>query len=154
MEVFTYFIFEFSIQMAANVQHKIRRWLDSNHAPLDSEATAIPTEPQPLPLAIVLVPKQLLSFLGFAGEWFWINWASGNPKHVEFMKQNYPPNFTYQDFGPQLTMEFFNASWFADVIADSGAKYEQLNPLFIVSGQCIIIVTFNFGWIEFIYILK
>ena len=25
------------------------RWLDSNHGPLESEVTALPTEPQPLP---------------------------------------------------------------------------------------------------------
>ena len=29
--------------------NKICRWLDSNHGPLVSEATALPTEPQPLP---------------------------------------------------------------------------------------------------------
>ena len=63
-----------------------------------------------------------LFFPGFGSEWFWTNWNNSVPKYVDFMKQNYPPGFTYQDFGPQLSMEFFNASSFADVIADSGAK--------------------------------
>ena len=39
------------------------------------------------------------------------------------MKQNYPPNFEYQNFGAQLTMEFFNATKFADIVTNSGAKY-------------------------------
>ena len=29
---------------------KCCRWLDSNHRPLELEATALPTEPQPLPM--------------------------------------------------------------------------------------------------------
>ena len=32
-----------------NVQYKICRWLDSNRGPLILEASALPTEPQPLP---------------------------------------------------------------------------------------------------------
>ena len=39
------------------------------------------------------------------------------------MTANYPPKFTYQDFGSQLTMEFFDPNWFADVVTASGAKY-------------------------------
>jgi alpha-L-fucosidase len=39
------------------------------------------------------------------------------------MKENYPPNFTYQDFGVDLQMEFFDANLFADLIKDSGARY-------------------------------
>ena len=44
-----FFIFIFSIQLIVNAWIKFRRWLDSNHGPLVSEATALPTEPQPLP---------------------------------------------------------------------------------------------------------
>ena len=42
-----FFIFVFSIQK--NVQFKFLRWLDSNSGPLELEATALPTEPHPLP---------------------------------------------------------------------------------------------------------
>ena len=42
-----FFIFVFSIQLIVN---KKCRWLDSNCGSLVSEATALPTEPQPLPL--------------------------------------------------------------------------------------------------------
>lgn len=60
---------------------------------------------------------------GFRSEWFWTNWEKGEEDVVQFMADNYQPKFTYQDFGPQLTMEFFNASWFSDLVTDSGAKY-------------------------------
>ena len=59
---------------------------------------------------------------GFSSEWFWNAWHEGRPGTVEFMKDNYPPDFTYQDFGPELKMEFFNASQFAQLVKDSGAK--------------------------------
>ena len=39
-----FFIFVFSIQLTVNIQ-----WLDSNRGPLESEATALPTEPPLLP---------------------------------------------------------------------------------------------------------
>ena len=46
------FIFVFSmVQSTINVQYKFRRWRDLNCGPLVSEATALPTEPQPLPYA-------------------------------------------------------------------------------------------------------
>ena len=31
--------------------------------------------------------------------------------------------FGYQNFGAQLTMEFFNATKFANIVTNSGAKY-------------------------------
>lgn len=39
------------------------------------------------------------------------------------MAKNYPPGFTYQDFAPQFTAEFFNAQDWVDIFASSGAKY-------------------------------
>ena len=43
-----FFIFVFSIQLTVNVQYIFCRRLDLNHRPLESEATSLPTEPQPL----------------------------------------------------------------------------------------------------------
>ena len=60
---------------------------------------------------------------GLRTEWFWQNWVHNVPEVVNFMKDNYPPHFTYQDFGPQLTMEFFDPQWFADLVTTSGAIY-------------------------------
>ncbi len=63
---------------------------------------------------------------GVQSEWFWMqserNKYSGDKNVVKFLKEYYPPKWTYQNFGPQLTMEFFNANQFADIVADSGAK--------------------------------
>ena len=44
------FIFVFSIQFTGNRWYKVCRRLDLNWGPLVLEATALPTEPQPLPL--------------------------------------------------------------------------------------------------------
>ena len=43
--------------------------------------------------------------------------------YVNFMKNNYPPGFQYQDFAHQFTAEFFNAKEWVDIFASSGAKY-------------------------------
>ena len=64
----------------------------------------------------------LILYTGVRSEWFWINWENNVTEVSEFMKNNYPPNFAYQDFGPQLTMEFFNATNFAEIVTNSGAK--------------------------------
>lgn len=63
-----------------------------------------------------------LTFLGVASEWFWHQWKSNNSEVIQFMEENYPPNFTYQDFGVELKMEFFDANWFANLVKDAGAK--------------------------------
>ncbi|KAJ9592722.1 hypothetical protein L9F63_015602, partial [Diploptera punctata] len=63
----------------------------------------------------------------FGTEWFWYNWHKNNyTDYVEFMKKNYPPNFTYQDFGRDFTAEFFNPEDWADIFQSSGAKYVVL----------------------------
>ena len=35
------------MQLTVNVQYKFCQWLDPNRVTLESEATALPTEPQP-----------------------------------------------------------------------------------------------------------
>ncbi|CAL4063220.1 unnamed protein product [Meganyctiphanes norvegica] len=60
---------------------------------------------------------------GATGEWFWARWDANETNNVEFMKQNYPPNFTYQDFAPQFTAEFFDPVQWAKVFQAAGAKY-------------------------------
>lgn len=42
------------------------------------------------------------------------------------MKRFYKPDFTYQDFAPQFTAEFFNATAWAELFRRSGAKYVVL----------------------------
>ena len=41
-----FFIFIFPIQLTVNVLYKFCQWLDSNCGPMESEATALPTEPR------------------------------------------------------------------------------------------------------------
>lgn len=48
--------------------------------------------------------------------------SDGNEKHVSFMRKNYPPEFTYQDFAPMFTAEFFDSDKWAKLFAKSGAK--------------------------------
>lgn len=38
------------------------------------------------------------------------------------MKKNYAPGFTYQDFAPMFTAEFFDADKWAKLFVKSGAK--------------------------------
>lgn len=78
---------------------------------------------------------------GFGSEWFWMKWkgiqffflkyvmltflvTSGTklPSHVEFMKKNYPPNFTYQDFAKEFKAEFYDPEKWAELFKASGAK--------------------------------
>ncbi|XP_046453125.1 alpha-L-fucosidase-like [Daphnia pulex] len=69
----------------------------------------------------------VFSVPSFGSEWFWINWkGSKNPKYVDFMKRNYPPGFTYPDFGPMFTAEFFEPQQWAEILKSSGAKYVVL----------------------------
>ena len=53
--------FQYSWQ-ETNIQYKFCRWLDLTRGPLVSEATAVPTEPQPLPKK-VFVTKQIILLL-------------------------------------------------------------------------------------------
>ncbi|XP_004702193.1 plasma alpha-L-fucosidase [Echinops telfairi] len=69
----------------------------------------------------------VFSVPAFGSEWFWWYWqGEKKPEFVQFMKQYYPPDFKYEDFGPQFTARFFNASQWADLIQASGAKYMVL----------------------------
>ena len=64
----------------------------------------------------------VFSVPSYVDEWFWNWWKTGHADIVKYMKDFYPPGFTYQDFGPQLKMEFFDANQFADLVKASGAK--------------------------------
>ena len=64
-----------------------------------------------------------ISHLGVGSEWFWQHWTNNNSVQTQFMEDYYPPKFTYQDFGVELKIEFFDAEWFASLIKDSGARY-------------------------------
>jgi len=72
----------------------------------------------------------VFSVPSFGSEWFWMNWKSSNrsnhQNYVDFMKKNYPPDFTYADFAPKFTAEFFEPDKWAEIFKASGAKYVVL----------------------------
>lgn len=83
-------------------------------------------------------------------EWFWKNWRGiiynlpcnfllpplksnyyyfegvKSPVYVSFMNKNYKEDFTYQQFASQFTAELFNATEWALMLKESGAKYGRV----------------------------
>ena len=56
-------------------------------------------------------------------EWFWFHWQHDKePVLTKFMEDNYPPGFSYADFGPMFRAELFNPDDWADIFESSGAK--------------------------------
>ncbi|XP_063986520.1 alpha-L-fucosidase-like [Diachasmimorpha longicaudata] len=68
----------------------------------------------------------VFSVPSFGSEWFWTNWKGGSVTIRDFMKKNYKPGFSYQDFARDFTAEFYNATEWADLFEASGAKYVVL----------------------------
>ena len=66
----------------------------------------------------------VFSVPSYVGAWFWYWWKGPRPmlSIVEFMKENYPPDFTYADFAPQFTTEFFEPHKWAEIFNASGAR--------------------------------
>ena len=66
----------------------------------------------------------LYSVPSFETEWFWYRWKHDQrPDFVQFMKENYPPDFEYQDFAPMFRAEFFDPEAWADLLTKSGARW-------------------------------
>lgn len=65
----------------------------------------------------------IFSVPGLGSEWFWYLWEKQKvPEIVEFMKKNFRPDWTYADFAPMLTAEFFDADEWARILQTSGAR--------------------------------
>lgn len=59
----------------------------------------------------------------YGSEWFWKYWrADKRISYVNYMKNNYKPGFTYQEFAPKFTAEHFDANEWAKLFEESGAK--------------------------------
>ena len=52
----------------------------------------------------------------------WVNWHQNVSEIVQYMKQNYPPNFTYADFAATFHAEFFNPDEWADILKSAHIK--------------------------------
>ncbi len=62
---------------------------------------------------------------GFRSEWFWWHWQGKQPPDqgcVNYMKENYPPGFSYPEFAPKFHAQFFDPEEWADIFKASGAK--------------------------------
>ncbi|KAM9320469.1 tissue alpha-L-fucosidase [Gastrophryne carolinensis] len=69
----------------------------------------------------------VFSVPSFGSEWFWWNWQHEKAdSYVQFMKNNYPPGFSYADFAPQFTAEFFDPDSWAELFQAAGARYVVL----------------------------
>jgi alpha-L-fucosidase len=58
------------------------------------------------------------------------------PDVVEFMKNNFRPDFTYADFASMFTAEFYNPDEWADIFEASGAQYLSLFRFKAHMGPC------------------
>ncbi|XP_029700716.1 tissue alpha-L-fucosidase-like isoform X1 [Takifugu rubripes] len=77
----------------------------------------------------IFVHWGVFSVPAFESEWFWWRWQGQQPPEqicVDYMKKNYPPDFTYPDFAPGFHAQFFNPGDWADIFKASGAKYVVL----------------------------
>lgn len=51
---------------------------------------------------------------------------------IEFVKNNYHKDFTYQEFAKDFTTEFFDPKAWAEIFKKSGAKYAaSFNTIFL-----------------------
>ncbi|XP_046572689.1 alpha-L-fucosidase-like isoform X1 [Haliotis rubra] len=94
----------------------------------------------------VFVSWGVFSVPSFGNEWFWQRWQGDkNPKYVQYMQDNYKPDFTYADFSSDFTAEFYDAEAWAELFAASGAKY----TVFITKhhgGFCNWPTNVSFNW--------
>ncbi|KAL3877702.1 hypothetical protein ACJMK2_035368 [Sinanodonta woodiana] len=82
----------------------------------------------------------------YYGEWFWYAWQTSKAKEcVQFMNNNYKPDFTYADFAPELTADFFDPNQWADLFKAAGVGY----TVFVAKhheGFCNWPSKYSFNW--------
>ena len=65
----------------------------------------------------------VFSVPSFESEWFWFYWKTKKtPAAVDYMKKNFKPDFTYQDFAKDFTAEFYDPNQWAEIFKAAGAK--------------------------------
>ncbi|XP_055979086.1 tissue alpha-L-fucosidase [Sorex fumeus] len=88
---------------------------------------------RPLPLWFdeakfgVFVHWGVFSVPAWGSEWFWWHWkGDAKSQYQRFMRDNYPPGFSYAEFGPLFTASFFDPEAWASLFQAAGAKYVVL----------------------------
>ncbi|XP_046650335.1 alpha-L-fucosidase-like [Daphnia pulicaria] len=75
----------------------------------------------------IFVHWGVFSVPAYGSEWFWWYWKGAKkPEYEEFMKRNYPPGFSYAEFAPKFTAEFYDPLEWAEIFKNSGARYVVL----------------------------
>lgn len=78
----------------------------------------------------IFVHWGLFSVPAFHSEWFWFDLNNAEKENssdvVDFVKRNYPPNFSYPDFASQFTADLFDPDRWAKLFKQSGAQYVVL----------------------------
>nr|XP_022920961.1 alpha-L-fucosidase-like [Onthophagus taurus]XP_022920962.1 alpha-L-fucosidase-like [Onthophagus taurus] len=82
---------------------------------------------------------------GFGSEWFWADWKSNSPDYVNYIEKNFPPGFSYQEFAKDFKAEFFSPDTWAELFAQSGAKYVVLTSKHH-EGFTMWPSSYSFGW--------
>ncbi|KAH7713797.1 Protein W03G11.3 [Aphelenchoides avenae] len=94
------------------------------------EATWESTDSRPLPRWYdeskfgIFCHWGIFSVPAYSSEWFWWNWVmEQDPDILEFMHTHYKDGTQYQDFIPEFTAIDFNATYYAELVKASGARY-------------------------------
>ncbi|XP_058123217.1 putative alpha-L-fucosidase [Anopheles ziemanni] len=83
---------------------------------------------------------------GNTAAWFWYHWkVNKSPKFVQYMRKNYKPGFTYQEFASDFTARYFDAAEWVDLFERSGAKYVVLTGKHH-DGYTLWPSRYSFGW--------
>ncbi|XP_049879995.1 tissue alpha-L-fucosidase-like [Pectinophora gossypiella] len=97
----------------------------------------------------IFVHWGVYSVPGYHSEWLWNIWqdptAKGHKAVKNFMSRNYRPGFTYQEFAPLFTAEFFDPDQWAALFAKSGAQYVGLTSKYH-DGFALYPSSHSFGW--------
>ncbi|CAL8125240.1 unnamed protein product [Orchesella dallaii] len=113
---------EESIEISASNQVQSQRY-SPNWASLDS---------RPLPAWYdqakvgIFLHWGVFSVPSYGSAWFWHYLRQKSKGYVNFMKNNYRPGFSYPEFAPMFTAEFYDPNQWADIFQKAGARYVVL----------------------------
>ena len=96
------------------------RWLDSNRGPLESKATALPTEPQPLPIIFNFIPEKKRILVNFVRAAFGYTHSRRFFKYAAF--QSAKNNYNY--FFLLITKKIF---WWSNISVGLGLALLQFH---------------------------